>query len=133
MTPGLNKIERSSNDFFFTSPDQLPSEVTYKAIEKALESGDNFKYQERIYGFPQRLILPKGRRAGSQHQLFIYISPVVDEPIQYNSRIWGSYLFNKKAFGFPLDRPIDYSNFDGPNIFFKDITIYHKDGHDINA
>ncbi|XP_043280053.1 arylphorin subunit alpha-like [Venturia canescens] len=133
LTAGENKIERSSNDFFFTIPDDVSSEIYYKQVESALASGENFKYEERIYGFPRRLILPKGRRAGSPYQLFVYAVPVAGEPVHYESRIWGSYHFDRKSFGFPLDRPIEYSNFIGPNVFFKDVTIYHKYDFDINS
>ncbi|XP_034944552.1 uncharacterized protein [Chelonus insularis] len=132
VAAGSNKLERNSHDFFFLMPDKEPSEIFYKRIEKALEGTDQFTYKQYLYGFPERLLLPKGRRGGSPYQLFIYVSPV-NELYDYKSRVFGNYQFNKKCIGFPLDRPIYYPYFQGPNIFFKDIIIYHKSDIDPNA
>jgi hypothetical protein len=132
VNAGLNKLERSSHDFFFLMPDREPSEIFFKRIEKAIEGTDKFTYKKNIFGFPERLILPKGRRAGQVYQLFIYVSPVTD-PITYKSRIFGDYEYSKKPMGFPLDRPIYWPWFQGSNIFFKDVTVYLKTDIDPNA
>ncbi|XP_066598541.1 hexamerin-like isoform X2 [Prorops nasuta] len=132
LNVGSNKIERSSHDCFFVTPDPEPSELFYKKIEKALDGSDTLNYNERVFGFPERLLLPKGKKEGMPFQIFLYISPV-DEVVQYSSRVFGEYKFDKKPFGFPLDRPAGKYYFDGPNMLFKDILIYHKDETDINV
>ncbi|KOX67354.1 Arylphorin subunit alpha [Melipona quadrifasciata] len=131
LNAGLNKISRNSQDCFFTIPDQEPSEIFYSKLMESLYGDKPFTYNERIFGFPERLLLPKGKKEGMPLQLFLYISPVSSE-YQYMSRIWGNYKFDNKPFGFPLDKPLDGLNYDGPNMLFKDILIYHKDESDMN-
>ncbi|XP_008555005.1 arylphorin subunit alpha [Microplitis demolitor] len=132
LIAGENKLERNSHDFFFLMPDKEPSEIFYKRVENALEGTEQFTYKQNLYGFPEHLLLPKGSRAGSTYQLFAYVSPVA-EVIKYKSRVFGSYMFSHKAMGFPLDRPIYYPHFQGPNMFFKDVNIYLNLDVDPNA
>lgn len=132
MNSGLNKITRNSLDCFFTMNDLEPSEIFYEKIETSLNSDKPFTYNERIFGFPGRLLLPRGKKEGMPFQLFLYVSPVSSEYNQYNSRIWGGYKFDKRSFGFPLDKPLYDFNYEGPNMLFKDILIYHKDEFDMN-
>ncbi|KAK2586862.1 hypothetical protein KPH14_009800 [Odynerus spinipes] len=127
LNAGINKIDRSSKDCFFLSPDPEPSEVFYRKIEKSLDGSETLKYNERLYGFPERLLLPKGRKEGFPLQLFIYVSPVTSDPIPYTSRIFGNYKFDNKPFGFPLDRPVVDFHYDGPNMLLRDIFIFHKE------
>ena len=123
----MNKIERNSQDCFFTVPDPEPSEILYKKLLKALDGSDKFSYAERVYGFPERLLLPKGKKEGMPFQIFVYINPVEGELIPSMSRIFGGYKFDNKAYGFPLDRPVFNFRYKGPNMMLKDIIIYHKD------
>lgn len=113
-------------------PDKEPSEIFYKRVEKAIAGTEQFTYKQNVYGFPEHLLLPKGSRAGSTYQLFAYVSPVT-EPVEYKSRVFGSYTFDHKAMGYPLDRPIYYPHFQGPNMFFKDVNIYLDLDVDPNA
>lgn len=131
VNAGANKVKRNSHDFYFLVPDQMPVENHYKKVVQALESGENFNYQQRLYGFPERLLLPKGKREGLPLQLFVYVNPVEKE-ITYKSRVFGDYSFDNRNFGFPLDRTLKEIDFHGPNMFFKEVMIYHKDEHDIN-
>ncbi|KZC07221.1 PREDICTED: arylphorin subunit alpha [Dufourea novaeangliae] len=103
LNAGLNKITRNSKDLFFLSSDPEPSEVFYKKLLKSIDGSESLVYNERIAGFPERLLLPKG-----------------------------DYKFDNNSFGFPLDRPILNYNYDGPNMVFKDILIYHKDDMDMD-
>lgn len=130
LNSGLNKIVRNSKDCFFTIGEQEPSEIFYQYIEKSLNEGKPFTYNERVYGFPERLLLPKGKKEGMPFQLFLYASPVVSE-YKYSSRIWGEYKYDNRPLGFPLDKPLDDFKYNGPNMMFKDILIYHKDDYDV--
>ncbi|KAL2732724.1 hexamerin-like [Vespula maculifrons] len=127
LNAGINKIDRNSKDCFFLSPDPEPSEIFYKKIERSLNGSETLKYNERLYGFPERLLLPKGRKEGFPLYMFIYVSPVISEPLLYTSRIFGNYKFDDKPFGFPLDKPIIDFHYDGPNMLLKDVFIFHKD------
>ncbi|XP_076243329.1 hexamerin 70a [Calliopsis andreniformis] len=128
---GLNKIVRNSKDCFFLTPDSESSEIFYKRILKAIDGGESLVYNERVAGFPERLLLPKGRKDGMPFQLFLYVSPVSSEFL-YSSRIWGDYKMDNRSYGFPIDKPIPNFAYDGPNMMFKDILIYHKDESDPN-
>lgn len=132
MVAGSNKLERNSHDFFFVRPDDEPSEIFYKRVEKALEGTEKLTYKQNIYGFPERLLLPKGHSGGSPYQLFIFVSPVKNQ-ILYQSRLFGNYQFDNRAMGYPLDRPIYRPHFDGPNMFFKDVNIFFKSDVDPNS
>ncbi|XP_072756205.1 hexamerin 70a [Anoplolepis gracilipes] len=133
LNAGLNKIIRNSQDCSFTIPDPEPSEVFYKKVLKALDGSDTLSYAERIYGFPERLLLPKGKKEGMPFQIFVYVNPLEEEPYPYLSRIFGGYKFDNKPFGFPLDRPTFNFRYDGSNMMLKDIMIYHKDEMELNV
>lgn len=133
MSAGANKIERNCHDFFFVDEDPEPSEVYYKKVLKAIEAGEEFKYQKRVFSFPQRLLLPKGKPEGLPLLFFIHVAPVQGEPMKYSSRIFGESMVDNRAFGYPLDRPVDEIDFRAPNFFFKNVLIYHKQEHDPNV
>ncbi|KYN32236.1 Arylphorin subunit alpha [Trachymyrmex septentrionalis] len=132
LNAGMNKIVRNSQDCFFTVPDPEPIEMLYKKVLKALDGSDEFSYAERVYGFPQRLLLPKGKKNGMPFQMFVYINPIEGELIPTMSRVFGGYKFDNKSHGFPLDRPVSNFRYDGSNMMLKDIMIYHKDEMEMN-
>jgi len=133
VNAGVNKIVRNSQDCFFAIPDPEPSEVFYKKVLKSLDGSDSLSYNERLYGFPERLLLPKGKKEGMPFQIFVYVSPVEGELFPFFSRIFGGYKFDNKPMGFPLDRPVFNFNYNGPNMMLKDIMIYHKDEMELNV
>ncbi|KAI4501389.1 hypothetical protein M0802_003266 [Mischocyttarus mexicanus] len=127
LTTGVNKINRSSNDCYFLSPDPEHGEAFYEKVIRSLNGSETFKYNERLYGFPQRLLLPKGRPEGFPLRIFVYVSPVVGEPKVYSSRIFGEYKFDDKPIGFPLDKPTADFYYDGSNMLLKDVFVFHND------
>jgi hypothetical protein len=133
LSPGANAIVRNCHDFFFVDHDMEPSEVYYKKLLKAIETGEEFKYQKRIFAFPERLLLPKGRPEGMPFQFFVFVAPAQGEPFLFTSRGLGESLLDSRPFGYPLDRPIRELDFHGPNFFFKDVLIYHKQEFDPNV
>lgn len=99
----------------------------YKKLQKAIDGGEAFTYPEQLYGFPDRLILPKGKKDGMPFKFFFYVCNFSDDQsIKMESRIWGSNTFDLHPMGFPLDRPVYSHNFTLPNMYFKDVMIYHK-------
>lgn len=133
VNAGTNKVVRNSQDCFLTIPDPEPSEIFYKKVLKSLDGSESLSYAERLYGFPERLLLPKGKKEGMPFQIFVYVNPLEGEPMDYKSRIFGSYKFDSKPFGFPLDRPTLNFHYDGPNMMLKDVIIYHKDEMELNV
>jgi hypothetical protein len=133
LAAGENKIDRSCHDFFFIDHEPEPSEVFYKKLLKAIDGSEELKLQKRIFAFPERLLLPKGKPEGMPFQLFVFVSPVQGEPMTYTSRVFGEALMDNRPFGYPLDRPIREFDFHGPNFFFKDVFIYHQLERDPNV
>lgn len=134
VNAGMNKIVRNSQDGAFIAPDPEPSEVFYKKVLKALDSeSDSLSYVERLNGFPERLLLPKGKKEGMPFQIFAYASPIEGEPIVYTSRIFGENKLDNKPLGFPLDKPSFNFCYNGSNMMLKDVTIYHKDEMELNV
>ncbi|XP_072756204.1 hexamerin 70b [Anoplolepis gracilipes] len=132
LTTGVNKIERSSHESIYVVPDEVPSDVLYKKIVKALEGGETFNYSEQPYGFPDRLILPKGKKEGMPLKLFVAVSHF-DETmaIKLDTPVWGLSVVDVRPLGYPLDRPVS-SNFTVPNFHIKDVLVYHKQAEELN-
>ncbi|XP_015604511.1 arylphorin subunit alpha [Cephus cinctus] len=132
LVAGTNKVVRKSSDAFFTAPDTTSSDYFYKNILKGIDGSGSVVYEERLFGFPERLLLPKGKTGGMPFQLFFHVSPV-NEEYTYSSRIWGTIPVDRRPFGYPLDRPVHAFQFHGPNMLFKDILIVHKEESDFNV
>ncbi|XP_014471247.1 PREDICTED: arylphorin subunit alpha-like [Dinoponera quadriceps] len=133
LNAGANKIVRHSQDCYFTIPDPEPSEVFYKKVLNSLDGMESLPYVERLYGFPERLLLPKGKKEGMPFTMFVYVNPLEGETVPYMSRVFGNYKFDNKPLGFPLDRPVLNFHYDGPNMMLKDVNIYHKDEMELNV
>ena len=129
----MNKIERSSHKSFYVTPDEIPSFDFYSMILKAQEGGETYKYSSQMYGFPDRMMLPKGKPEGMIFKLFVYISPY-DETTSMTVEVpvYGAKLIEFKPMGFPLDRPM-YFDKTGSNMHWKDIVIFHKKIEDVNT
>jgi len=121
---GANAIERRSSDSVYVMPDMMSSDVFYKKLEKAVSGSEPFTYYEKLFGYPERLTLPKGKPEGMRFKMFFYLSPF-DETKSTNMElpIFGKFIFDGKPLGFPLDRPM--WKFFMPNMYFKDVYIYH--------
>ncbi|XP_058801563.1 arylphorin subunit alpha-like [Phymastichus coffea] len=130
LSAGANKITRNCHDFFFVDHEPEPSEVYWQKVAKGIESGEQLKLQKRIFAFPERLLLPKGRPEGMPLQLFVHVAPVQSDPVLYTSRVFGDSLVDDRAYNYPLDRPISEFDFHGANFFFKDVLVYHQIEHD---
>lgn len=126
MRQGANTIERRSSDSVYTMPDMMSSDVFYKKLEKAVGGSEPFTYYEKLFAFPERLTLPKGKPEGMRFKMFFYLSPFDETKMTtVELPIFGKFSLDGKSFGFPLDRPMYPWKFFTPNMFFKDVYIYH--------
>ncbi|XP_071571881.1 hexamerin 70b [Temnothorax nylanderi] len=133
LKPGTNKIERNSYESIYVVPDEVPSEVLYKKMVKAIEGGETFTYPGQLYGFPDRLVLPKGKKEGMPFKLFVSVSHLDEtRAIKVNSPVWGPSVMDSRAMGYPLDRPVHTFNFTVPNFYTRDVLIYHKPAEELN-
>jgi hypothetical protein len=81
------------------------------------------------------MLLPRGRKGGMPFTLFVMVTPFEGEKSTYNLGYCDSYdnLYPEtKAMGFPFDRTISEYDFNVPNMFFKDVIIFHKTIEEIN-
>ncbi|KAK2586861.1 hypothetical protein KPH14_009799 [Odynerus spinipes] len=131
---GTNKIERNSHESIYVAPDDVPSEVLYKKMLKALDGVETFTYSTKPYGFPDRLLLPKGKKEGMPFKLFVHVAPVDEsKSFKIESPVWGTSIMDGRPMGFPLDRPVQAYNFTAPNFYFKDVMIFHKQLEELNV
>ncbi|XP_012286307.1 arylphorin subunit alpha [Orussus abietinus] len=127
LSPGANNILRRSTESVFTIPEDSTEDSFYRKMKKATEGSEPFTYSEKLYGFPQRLLLPKGKRAGMYYKLFFYVSPLDDyKSYNYDFPLYGKINYDSKPLGYPLDRPMYTYNYTMPNAYFKDVQIYHN-------
>lgn len=134
MKPGSNKIERHSHESSYLVPDESPSEVLYKKMLKALEGNETFTYPSQLYGFPDRLVLPKGRKEGFPMKMFVSVTPFDEtKSVKIVSPIWGQSVADSRPLGYPLDRPMHSFNFTVPNFYMKDVLIFHRQAEELNS
>ncbi|XP_033212250.1 uncharacterized protein LOC117169851 [Belonocnema kinseyi] len=134
LKSGTNKIERSSHESLFVSRDEMPSTEFYNMILKSMEGSETYKYSSQLHGFPDRMMLPRGKPEGMVFKLFFYISPYDEaKSIKVDLPVFGTKLVEVKPFGFPLDRPMYYYDKTVPNMYWKDVTIFHKNAEDLNV
>ena len=142
MNQGENLIERHSREFTATVGDI----ESFKSLQKMAESGSVYvEGVDHHCGFPDRLALPKGHKAGLPLTLFVMVTPygVDGEQQQHGDYYHDTVLphgqsvvscnglmtvMDNRPLGFPFDRQIEnYNRFYVPNMYFKQVVVYHKD------
>ncbi|EFN82402.1 Hexamerin [Harpegnathos saltator] len=133
LKPGTNKIERNSYESVYVVPDEVPSDVLYKKILKAIESDETFTYPSQPYGFPDRLQLPKGKKEGLPLKLFVCVT-AFDETKSFKIRspVRGPSVLDGRPLGYPLDRHVHSFNFTVPNFHMRDVLVYHRHAEELN-
>lgn len=146
LTIGKNMITRSSDDFSFFVKDRTTYVDLYRMVMKSLTTKD-YKFpldmSETHCGFPNRLMLPKGKLGGMPFTFFYMITKYVpattvqftgfDETISCGVGSGARYI-DDLPFGYPFDRKIEtIGMFKTRNMFFYDTIIYHKDVMDIKT
>ncbi|XP_034245659.1 allergen Cr-PI-like [Thrips palmi] len=143
LNQGENVIERHSREFTTTVGDS-PS---FKSLQKLAESGNMFVDNvDHHCGFPDRLALPMGHKAGLPLTLFVMVTPYgVDGEQQQHGDYYHETVVphgqnvvscnglmtvvDNRPLGFPFDRKID--NFgrweQAQNMHFQTVYVYHKD------
>lgn len=137
LVPGKNVILRNSREFTWFIRDRTPYLELYKWVMGAKRGVTNFPLDltEAHCGFPDRLMLPKGKVAGMPFQLYFiitpYIAPRLPQGSTYNYILncgvgSGSRYIDDLPFGYPFDRVIDEKTWYTPNMYNLDVMIYHK-------
>lgn len=135
---GENTFFRNSREFAWTTNDRTTYTDLYKKVMFALEEKEKFPLDmsEAHCGWPNRLLLPKGREGGFEMKFFFvlskFIAPKVEQYSTYDKVLScgvgsGSRYVDDYAFGFPLDRKINFDYFFSmKNFFWYDTFIYHE-------
>ncbi|KAF2892662.1 hypothetical protein ILUMI_13512, partial [Ignelater luminosus] len=76
LQAGQNVIERNSRDIYF-SDDYVSYKQLYLHVKGAINGGEEFKvYGSDVqYTYPNRYLLPKGKRGGQTYQFYVIVSP----------------------------------------------------------
>jgi hypothetical protein len=97
----------------------------------------------RRCGLPENLLLPKGQKGGQMFTLFVMLTPYVKQDekdfVPYDYKAFSSCGVgmnrknpDSKPMGFPFDREIVSYDFTTPNMYFKDVNIFHRDKEETN-
>lgn len=113
LVVGPNRITRNSKDFF-----------SYYDLIESTKSGKVSGINSN--GSFNRLLLPKGKLNGQDYILFVHISPDHSSELPDHSSE-KSQFEDAYRFGYPLNRRIDTQNWYTSNMFYRDVTIFHKD------
>lgn len=144
LIAGNNAITRESREFFYQIKDRTTYYDLYKSVMLA-SAGQREWHMDNIEahsGFPNRLLLPKGKKGGQAYRLFVHVSPYyapnVPQYSTYDPVISvgvgsGSRFVDQLPFYYPLDRHIDEYSWYTPNMYYQDVSIYHKTESEINT
>ncbi|XP_034661394.1 larval serum protein 1 beta chain [Drosophila subobscura] len=138
LKAGSNVITRKSNDFYWTVKDRTTYTELYYYVMMAFEGKYDFPLDisEPHCGFPDRLVLPMGWKKGMPMQMFFMVMPYnAPSHEQFSTFDYtyscgigsGARFVDSMPFGYPFDRDIDEYEFFVPNMYFKDVTIFHTD------
>ncbi|XP_031620301.1 larval serum protein 2-like [Contarinia nasturtii] len=137
MTTGNNVITRESVNFFHQVKDRTTYYELYQSLMTTVVGQTQSENVEAHNGFPSRLLLPKGKKGGQVYQLFVHISPYhapqTPPTNDYGTFAYGFNYVDNLPLYYPLDRPIDEYYWYTPNMYYQDVTIYHKTESEANS
>jgi hypothetical protein len=143
LVAGSNVIARESRDFIVNVQDRTSYFELYKWVLSATKGERPFTLEnkEAHSGYPNRLLLPKGKKGGKVFKLFVHISPyhapAVEQGTGYDNVVSvgigsGARWVDSLPFGYPLERPIDELVWYTPNMYYHEVNIFHKKENEIN-
>lgn len=131
---GSNTIERNSHESIFVVPDEVPSDVLYNRLVVSEDGSESFKYSSQPYGFPERLLLPKGKKEGMPYNLLVVVSPFDDlNVVQIDSPVLGRNIYDGRSMGYPLDKPVDPLFLVLSNVQMKEVLVHHREMEELNV
>lgn len=143
LVAGSNVITRESRDFIANVQDRTTYFELYKWVMSATKGERPFTLEntEAHSGFPNRLVLPKGKKGGQVYKLFVHIAPYHAPTIERGTGFdnvvsvgigSGARWVDALPFGYPLNRPIDDLYWFTPNMYYHEVNIFHKKENEIN-
>lgn len=128
LVVGDNIITRDSSDFTWYVKDTTTYFDLYKTtmmVNSGKSKWDVTDYTEGRFGFPDRLMLPKGKKGGMPFQFYFIITPYMPST--------DGYYIDNLPLGYPFDRKIDETIWFTPNMYYYDVNIFHKKEIEVNT
>ncbi|XP_046627911.1 arylphorin subunit alpha-like [Neodiprion virginianus] len=134
LKSGDNEIIRKSTEFTLSVVDHKNDEHFYKTVNKVVQGVDPVPKNPIPTGFPNRLVLPRGRPEGMKFQIFVDVRKFDETKAKtLKSRFFTKGITIDKPFGFPLDRPMKAYTFSLPNMYLFTTDIhYYEDESKLN-
>lgn len=143
LVAGSNVISRESRNFIANVQDRTTYFELYKGLLGATKGERPFTLEntEAHSGFPNRLLLPKGKKGGQVYKLFVHIAPyhapAVEQGTGFDKVVSvgigsGARWVDALPFGYPLNRPIDELVWNSSNMHYHEVNIFHKKENEIN-
>lgn len=139
LKEGMNMINRQSSSFSYYVKDRTQYRTMMRNIYQKKWEMDN---TEAHCGFPERLMLPRGKKEGMQFEFFFIVSPWI-EPTNTQRQTYdqnivcgigsGNRWIDARPFGWPFDRPINMEHWYTPNMHTYEAKIFHKKQSEINS
>lgn len=133
---------RKSSESSVTIPDQVSTKDLWERVESAIQGAASIEVDKdyRHCGYPDRLLLPKGKPEGMPFTLYVILTDFDQEKvndvaadysyggsISYCGAMHGHKYPDNRPMGFPFDRKIENPDtFFSPNMFSRDVTITFK-------
>ena len=129
-------IDRNSHDSSVVAHEQDSYRVFYKKVAEAYE-GKSVYNVDKVHsycGLPEHMLIPKGKKGGQAYSFFVMVSPYEHEvkddqyfrAFSYCGVGHDNHYHDKLPLEYPFDRPLHSFDFVTPNMFFKDVFIFHK-------
>ncbi|XP_046492976.1 hemocyanin A chain-like [Neodiprion pinetum] len=142
LESGENTILRKSSESSVTIPDQISTKKLWDRVEAGIQGAATVEVDKdhRHCGYPDRLLLPKGKPEGMPFTLYVILTDFDQEKvndiaadysyggsISYCGAMHGHKYPDNRPMGFPFDRKIESPDvFFTPNMFSRDVTITFK-------
>nr|CAR85693.1 hemocyanin subunit type 1 precursor [Carausius morosus] len=140
VNSGKTTIQRKSSESSVTIPDRETTKLLVAKVENAIngKATINVNKDVRHCGYPDRLLLPKGKKGGMPFTLYVILTDFNKEKVNdlpYDYDYGGSLSYcgtinhkypDSRPMGFPFDRRLSTEEFSMPNFCSKDVTITFK-------
>jgi hypothetical protein len=130
---GKNTYQRESVHYFGTHRDHITYFELHKTVHAAYEGKYDFPVDynmNKVCGFPERLLLPRGSVDGLPMQLYVIATPfekTVPEYTYEQHMTECGYEYDTLPYGYPFNRPINEVYFWQPNMYMTEVPIFHMD------
>lgn len=102
---GANVIQRQSTDFTWTMPDLASGDDLYNDVLAGIAGTLSVTTYKKYYGFPHRLLLPRGTANGVKIKIFVFAYLYNNTAPVYELPMFGPVCHGGKPIRYPLDRP----------------------------